>query len=1661
MFPIIKIRLIYIKRHFFKNLFQFFYPVIFTAIFAISINKFTEKREPVSKSFYPNMYELYDVGRLISIRKANLGIICQNQKHRESMIEFAKQTICDNITHKCEIKAFTSNKEYNSYIRDNDNSEFMSIIDVIGDNPQHLKFTIQDKRLNVKSIHITSNTLLFETMLQLPDNNVSLWSSYQIFFANYLMKINQQKPKRQINVYEKALTIPKIYNIFASDGLINSIPMLISLSYSSTLFAFVVWMVSEKEQRLNDFLYRQGITHNKYLLSWLNTFIIITIVPTIITSYIVYRYLFFKVKLIYILLSQVLFSLNIFGMSLLFQSLVNSIQTGQSLLKVLYIGVTILSNAIIHPKVPFVIKVLFSFFPQITQLANFELLIVLDNYEKIDFVLATTKLNGISLLNTYALYIFTFVIYIAVSKIISKYKEHNMDIFSYIMYVLLGCKRNGDYSMLEKRDVVDNEFQSKIDNKTGLSIYHEDVNDAETQFKNSKQYLHIKGVSKYYGDLIAVNNFNCELYPNEIFCLLGHNGAGKTTLIKMLSGLEQIDKGDISLNMNSLVSNKSYLYKNIGLCSQDDVFFEYLTVVEHMTLMSEIKGERANMTEILELLFKIDLYDKKDSIASTLSGGQKRKLCIALALVGNSKLVLLDEPTSGMDVVSKRALWNFLKLYKKDRIMILTTHSLDEAEELGDRIGIVSEGRFICSGSAEFLKSKYPCGYNVNIIFNENDDRSKRVDLARELKLIDDSAIIKINSKSVLSINFSSIESEHINKVFSYIDSNKGEYLIENYTVSTTSLEDVFLKLNNNEMSNNLFNDIFNTSPSKNGISDTLDIQTSTTTDVNNNSSITNPICRELIADIKRNVIPLWRNKSNFILEVISASVTIFIYILGFNSQLTDKTYNFQNLNTLLQLNELYIKAPDHLITQIKKSYYVTHKLSNKLKLHPITFQFTDEFTNDSNYSIDDLDKLMFDNHPYKNERAVVGIKESASEIDVFILYQSISSDYYHAIANLVLSSLMEGEYKIKASFGEAYATIQSAKTKNVNDNLALLFLVFMSIFMIWNSLISLSGFMIATPLKERINNIKHLLYLSGANMYFYWISLAIVDFFKYVIFLLLVMPLLIWLDKQYWYHLLMFIPFIFALSFFIYCLSFVFDKEEHGQKIYILFSMLISVALPFLTVIRIDDKLMNVLKSDNFFISESDLFPASSLLFAMVRICLISQDSLINLVNGNSNNNNNNVLFYATLNHIVIFIGQSIVYALLLLLFQKRIIPKVVNFILVNTLFKFKRTYQTDIENINPSANNSNELYLNESKIDIVASGAVITTKIHKLKKTYCVCCGKNIRAVDKLSLLLESNEKFGLLGFNGSGKTTTFKCITNELFFDSGDITLFGKDIKKDFHSIRQSIGYCPQENALFDYSTVKETLMYFAELNQLQNYSVYSIAEKYNLSKYLNTTCRHLSGGNQRKLSFAIALMNNPKILLLDEPSTGVDPESRRVMWKNINALSKSNDYNMILSTHSMEEAEILCDTVTWLKKGKVSCYGNPEKLKLKFSAGYNLHIKFIKVTTTNEEYSVEEDDKYKEIYEVIGSSDMLTNQIDKGIGRYIDKLFYVINNIKCLCEEIKMIGCDGGNGVVDLLIYPIESYKGKLFSMVLNIKHHNKDISEISINMESLENILTKQ
>ena len=136
-----------------------------------------------------------------------------------------------------------------------------------------------------------------------------------------------------------------------------------------------------------------------------------------------------------------------------------------------------------------------------------------------------------------------------------------------------------------------------------------------------------------------------------------------------------------------------------------------------MRLFASFKGTDPNLIEgqVEKMLREIDLYDVKDQLSKTLSGGQKRKLSVAIAMIGNSKIVMLDEPTSGMDTSARRRLWDMLKKNKQDRIVILTTHYMDEADILGDRIAIMAEGKVQCTGSSLFLKSRYGVGYNLVI----------------------------------------------------------------------------------------------------------------------------------------------------------------------------------------------------------------------------------------------------------------------------------------------------------------------------------------------------------------------------------------------------------------------------------------------------------------------------------------------------------------------------------------------------------------------------------------------------------------------------------------------------------------------------------------------------------------------------------------------------------------------------------------------------------------------------------------------------------------------------------------------------------------------------------------------------------------------------------
>ena len=202
-----------------------------------------------------------------------------------------------------------------------------------------------------------------------------------------------------------------------------------------------------------------------------------------------------------------------------------------------------------------------------------------------------------------------------------------------------------------------------------------------------------------------------EVKQGELFSLLGVNGAGKTTTIKMLSCLVKPTKGDAYLNGNSIVSSVDDVKKIIGVSPQETAVAPNLSVKENLELMCGIHGfsKEKKAQKIEELTEQFDLGDISKKKAGKLSGGWQRRLSIAMALISEPEILFLDEPTLGLDVIARSELWDTIRLLKGKITIILTTHYMEEAEALSDRIGIMKGGELLMVGTAEELKEKAGC----------------------------------------------------------------------------------------------------------------------------------------------------------------------------------------------------------------------------------------------------------------------------------------------------------------------------------------------------------------------------------------------------------------------------------------------------------------------------------------------------------------------------------------------------------------------------------------------------------------------------------------------------------------------------------------------------------------------------------------------------------------------------------------------------------------------------------------------------------------------------------------------------------------------------------------------------------------------------------------
>ncbi|VDO88008.1 unnamed protein product [Schistosoma curassoni] len=219
----------------------------------------------------------------------------------------------------------------------------------------------------------------------------------------------------------------------------------------------------------------------------------------------------------------------------------------------------------------------------------------------------------------------------------------------------------------------------------------------------------------------SVNRLTFGVRPGECFGLLGVNGAGKTTTFNMITGKLHPSMGTVYVNGFNVVTQTKNALKNLGYCPQFDAVHDLLTGRETLTLYARLRGfpEKQISTTVNELLQNMGLLPYADRITSVYSGGNLRKLSTAIAIIGKPQVILLDEPTSGMDPIGKRFMWDqIISLIKDGRSIILTTHSMEECEALCQSIGIMINGQLKCFGSIQHLKNRYGNGYHVEIRLN-------------------------------------------------------------------------------------------------------------------------------------------------------------------------------------------------------------------------------------------------------------------------------------------------------------------------------------------------------------------------------------------------------------------------------------------------------------------------------------------------------------------------------------------------------------------------------------------------------------------------------------------------------------------------------------------------------------------------------------------------------------------------------------------------------------------------------------------------------------------------------------------------------------------------------------------------------------------------------
>ena len=1179
----------------------------------------------------------------------------------------------------------------------------------------------------------------------------------------------------------------------------------------------------------------------------------------------------------------------------------------------------------------------------------------------------------------------------------------------------------------------------------------DDGSGSETSIEppSTSQCVKINNIVKQYPGLPvpAVNGIDLTLKEGEITVLLGHNGAGKTTLIDCLIGMQIPTSGDALIYGKSISRDNSSVRKLIGYCPQHNILWPKLTCMEHILHFSLLKHpcKATAIKQAESMLGMVGLTEKRDTQTGKLSGGQKRKLSIILAFCGDAKFVVLDEPTAGVDVKSRRAIWDLLKNKEltQNRVVLLTTHYMDEADHLGMKVAIMSHGKLYCHGTPLYLRNNFG-GYILTVTTTEENNSQELLETVQGCA--DLSSRILSEAASELRIH---LPTQSVSKdvcfppLFSKLDSLITSNVIRGYGISLTTLEDVFIKIAeegdvdlNSRMdliptlsfvdkvknkfsfffkkktivvkqqqseSVNLINDDYVESPSDDDNEN----------NENNDSGVSEPAIQviesdresviESIEDSMQTIVNTENQQcdinNNSLSEALIDQTSV---VDGHNDITVDVVDDDVVVEEEKKVRSKFIRYPRQFYaTFMKRCHFARrdHKTLIFQLLLPMVFlgvtlliesigapaapdiimdsdlyKGTKMYVNDeewkilmeetqpgfeiincntscktsiemSNYILTHDSKdtsvgFVFDDHLESVEHQN-GVTPSKPYVSILHNGKKLHSLPVGVAAyqNSLLRNITGTDSYIKLH-NHPFSSHHIQKTYNKVKN------VLTAVFVTTPFLLTPAHFC-AFIVREREIKALHIQRVSGLSMPVYWLANFAFDVLLQIVTCGVAVGI-----------------FYAAGSFYV-----------HGNVIAVLVTLLSTysaaiVPFSYVTTLRVKTGsfAQSLVMSLNFgfgFVllilsSVLDALPNTKSLNRSLRhvyqihpaFCL--GHGLLKIATRYERFHPTSRAFksYYVGNDIMMLSISGPTALLLLLVFSAIGWDRTVSFF--KRPFKFiskccvkisrnrssscisQTSVYTQLDNDGGDTTSEEPVRSNfHSAVeaehqDILNNPNRLSDRVRvvDLSKRYS---GTKKHAVKDVTFGVKKGEVFAILGGNGAGKTSTLSMITGDFAPTSGSVHVNG------------TFGLCPQHDCCIENLSVEEHLQLYARIRDEKLVSIEEKIKVMGLQKFRKKLFKNLSGGNKRKLGVSVAMMGDSDILVLDEPSAGIDPVARKSLWSALTSEVGNIQRSIILTTHHLEEIEGLSGKnhrITVLHGGQMLCLGTLQQLKSDLGLNYEL-------------------------------------------------------------------------------------------------------------------------